>query len=51
MVSQLTFNEQLHDLFHFSLMPAKTCWEAMVRIMKGPQSMALYKGRGKAKSG
>lgn len=34
-----------------SLLPAKTCWELMSRVMKGPQSMALYKGRGKSQSG
>lgn len=33
------------------LLPAKTCWEMMVRIMKGPQSMSMYKGRGKSKTG
>jgi len=33
------------------LLPAKTCWELMMRVLRGPESMALYKGRGKSKSG
>ncbi|XP_058814971.1 estradiol 17-beta-dehydrogenase 11 [Topomyia yanbarensis] len=33
------------------LLPAKVCWEMMSRIMKGPQTMMGFRGRGKATAG
>lgn len=28
-----------------SLLPAKMCWDLMYRIIRGPQSMMMFKGQ------
>uniref|UniRef100_A0A182F4V7 Uncharacterized protein n=1 Tax=Anopheles albimanus TaxID=7167 RepID=A0A182F4V7_ANOAL len=33
------------------LLPAKMCWELMYRVMKGPETMMGFRGRGKATAG
>lgn len=33
------------------LLPAKMCWELMYRVVKGPESMMGFRGRGKATAG
>ncbi|XP_037928439.1 short-chain dehydrogenase/reductase family 16C member 6 isoform X2 [Teleopsis dalmanni] len=33
------------------LLPAKMCWELMARVIRGPDSMRLYQGRGKVAAG
>ncbi|XP_037033851.1 short-chain dehydrogenase/reductase family 16C member 6 [Bradysia coprophila] len=33
------------------LLPAKMCWELMSRVMKGPTSMRMFKGRGRVAAG
>lgn len=35
----------------FSLLPAKMCWDLMINVIKGPQSMMMYKGRGRVAAG
>lgn len=36
----------------YSLLPAKMCWEMMIRVIKGPQSMMMFKkGRGNVAAG
>ncbi|XP_055711116.1 short-chain dehydrogenase/reductase family 16C member 6 [Phlebotomus papatasi] len=32
-------------------LPSKVCWELMARVMKGPNSMMLFKGRGRVAAG
>lgn len=38
-------------VFFFSLLPAKMCWDLMIHVIKGPQSMMMYKGRGRVAAG
>jgi all-trans-retinol dehydrogenase (NAD+) len=33
------------------ILPAKMCWEMMSRVMKVPQSMMTFRGRGRATAG
>ncbi|XP_053672317.1 epidermal retinol dehydrogenase 2 [Anopheles nili] len=33
------------------LLPAKACWDLMYRVIKGPESMMGFRGRGKATAG
>lgn len=39
------------DYLDFSLLPAKMCWDLMKNVIKGPQSMMMYKGRGRVAAG
>lgn len=41
-----------HDCEHFySLLPAKMCWELMSRVIRGPDSMMLFRRKGKVPGG
>ncbi|XP_013118278.1 short-chain dehydrogenase/reductase family 16C member 6 [Stomoxys calcitrans] len=33
------------------LLPAKMCWELMSRVVRGPESMMMFKGRGRVAAG
>lgn len=33
------------------ILPAKMCWELMSRVIRGPESMMLFKGRGRVAAG
>lgn len=35
----------------FSLLPAKMCWELMSRVIRGPESMMMFQGRGRVAAG
>ena len=39
------------NFIFFSFLPAKMSWELMARVMRGPNSMMLFKGRGKVAAG
>lgn len=41
----------MHPLPASSLLPAKMCWELMSRVIRGPESMMMFQGRGRVAAG